>query len=87
MIGLSVALSLARKGVAVTVLEREPSTGQGTSAAAAGPVQLAGLGSGAAGLLDGARREHRAGHARAGRRRLPATASLGTIYTFSRPRP
>jgi hypothetical protein len=57
------------------------------AAVAAGPVQLAGLGSGAAGLLDGARREHRAGHARAGRRRLPATASLATIYTFSRPRP
>jgi hypothetical protein len=64
-----------------------PHRAAAAAAVAAGPVQLAGLGSGAAGLLDGARREHRAGHARAGRRRLPATASPGTIYTFSRPRP
>jgi glycine oxidase len=41
VIGLSVALSLARKGVAVTVLERELSTGQGTSAAAAGMLAAA----------------------------------------------
>jgi glycine oxidase len=41
VIGLSVAHSLARKGVAVTVLERESSTGQGTSAAAAGMLAAA----------------------------------------------
>lgn len=58
---------------------------RGAAAVTAGPVQLAGLGSGAAGLLDGARLDHRAGHARVGR--LPATASLRTIYTSNRPRP
>ncbi|NNM97995.1 MAG: glycine oxidase ThiO [Candidatus Dormibacteraeota bacterium] len=36
VIGLSVALALARAGLGVTVLEREPECGRGTSAAAAG---------------------------------------------------
>ena len=36
VIGLSVALALARAGMRVTVLEREPECGQGTSSAAAG---------------------------------------------------
>ncbi|MHB8322899.1 MAG: glycine oxidase ThiO [Candidatus Dormibacteria bacterium] len=36
VIGLSIALALAREGVQVTVLEREPECGRGTSAAAAG---------------------------------------------------
>jgi hypothetical protein len=34
-----------------------------SAAVTVGPVQLAGLGSGAAGLLDGGGRDHRAGHA------------------------
>lgn len=36
VIGLSVALALARAGLGVTVLERDPECGRGTSAAAAG---------------------------------------------------
>jgi glycine oxidase len=51
VIGLSVALSLARKGVAVTVLERELSTGQGTSAAAAGMLASAAAEAGSPGAF------------------------------------